>query len=106
MIQVLWILIKNTSQYKDSNSNIMHDDSVSKLKEWIWDLDHATEKGNACRRKNIQFTSLASGGACALLPQYLKKQYECIAASPVQSLGKTSEFTTFLLSPHPCSSSN
>lgn len=47
VIQVLWILIKNTSQYKDSNSNIMHDDSVSKLKEWIWDLDHATEKGNA-----------------------------------------------------------
>jgi len=47
VIQVLWILIKNTSQYKDSNSNIMHDDSVSKLKEWIWDLDHATEKANA-----------------------------------------------------------
>lgn len=45
MIQVLWILIKNTSQYKDSKSNIMHDDSVSKLKEWIWVLDHATEKG-------------------------------------------------------------
>lgn len=46
MIQVLWILIKNTSQYKDSNSNIMHDDSVSKFKEWICVLDHATEKGN------------------------------------------------------------
>lgn len=70
----------------------------------IWTM--LQRRGTLCRRKDIQFTSLSSGGACALLPQYLKKQYECIAALPVQSLGKTVEFTVFLLSSHPRSSSN